>query len=231
MSLLNIIRSEDRVTVMTDGAILDEQALVAGFMQKVAILTPLHAVVAFRGDAMIAAAISNMIQMSAMQYATFDGMKRSIVSDVRLLFAALFNGPLASANAADLHMEVAVAGWSEAEGPAAYFFHTNDASPVGAWNIQSDDTVRASPSDSQEIASRLSCLPLTHQVMIEAAERQREIIEDHGPQGIPTSYVGGFLQVTTVTRDEIATKIIHRWPDQIGERIMRQRSDQRRPAA
>jgi hypothetical protein len=31
--------------------------------------------------------------------------------------------------------------------------------------------------------------------------------------------IGGYLQHTTITRDEITTAIIHHWPDELGERI------------
>lgn len=220
MSLLNIVRGEDCVAVITDGVILNENALIAGFMQKAAILAPLNAVVAFRGEAMVAAAIANMISVSATQYATFDGMKKSVIADVKLLFAALFRGPLANVDPADIHMEVAVAGWSETDGPSAYYFHTNDSSPVDAWNIQSNDVVRVSPADSTDIAFHLACKPLTDRAIIEAAERQRRVMEIHGPQNIRTPYVGGFLQVTTVHEDRISTRVIHRWDeDRIGEPI------------
>ena len=37
--------------------------------------------------------------------------------------------------------------------------------------------------------------------------------------GAPFCTVGGFVQLTSITREAITTKIIHRWPDEIGEQI------------
>ncbi|MGY2806391.1 hypothetical protein [Bradyrhizobium sp. USDA 4506] len=31
-------------------------------------------------------------------------------------------------------------------------------------------------------------------------------------------YVGGFAQLTTVTREAVTSRIIHRWPDKVGEK-------------
>ena len=55
--------------------------------------------------------------------------------------------------------------------------------------------------------------------MVTIAEQQRQIVEPYGPSHVPTSLVGGFLQLTTVTKHEISSRIIHRWPDKIGESI------------
>ena len=35
----------------------------------------------------------------------------------------------------------------------------------------------------------------------------------------PSALVGGFVRLTTVTRDAVTTRIIHRWPDRVGEPI------------
>jgi hypothetical protein len=43
-----------------------------------------------------------------------------------------------------------------------------------------------------------------------------EILRRHR---VPGAMVGGFVQLTTVTRDEISTRVIHRWPDRVGEPI------------
>jgi hypothetical protein len=45
-------------------------------------------------------------------------------------------------------------------------------------------------------------------------------IRAYGPKQIPTSLVGGFLQLTTVTKREISTRFIHRWADEIGKRLV-----------
>jgi hypothetical protein len=38
-------------------------------------------------------------------------------------------------------------------------------------------------------------------------------------EGAPGCGVGGFIQRTTVTRDQITTRIVHRWDDEIGKRM------------
>ena len=43
-----------------------------------------------------------------------------------------------------------------------------------------------------------------------------EILRRHR---VPGASVGGFVQITTVTRDAIATRIVHRWSDRVGDVI------------
>jgi hypothetical protein len=79
----------------------------------------------------------------------------------------------------------------------------------------SNDTIFAEVSEALGDQSR----ELTDGDIIAAAELQRGYRETYGPKRIETSWVGGFLQLTTVTESEISSRVIHRWPDQIGKRI------------
>lgn len=234
MSLLNVIRQWDRAHIITDGAVFDENTRIVAFMPKVHCLPQLNAAVGFRGDAMISQHLASMFQMASGKYKTFEGLRRSIVKDTRDLLNALIKNAHVAPNHDALEMEIAVAGWSEWSGAETFYFHTGN-SPEGPWKIITGHDLRCSPSTpkiADQIFEHLNVSrPLMPEAIISAAEIQRWHMEPMGPKQLLTSWVGGFLQVTTVTRDEITTKVIHRWPDQIGERIMRQRADQRRPAA
>ena len=48
-----------------------------------------------------------------------------------------------------------------------------------------------------------------------------------GKNGVTGHGVGGFLQVTAITREAIETRIIHRRPDKIGELVDPSRGEQR----
>ena len=122
-----------------------------------------------------------------------------------------------------MEMDIIVAGWS-ARGPDSYLLRTLEGTPTPAWKIIDTGGVLLTPSCdaifaevNEKLAGPRAPRAISDKELIEVAEMQRRYIEPCGPQKIPTSWVGGFLQLTTVTEDEISTRIIHRWPDEIGK--------------
>lgn len=51
-------------------------------------------------------------------------------------------------------------------------------------------------------------------------EMQREAPMLHDFASADMVTIGGFVQMVTVAKDEITTRIIHRWPDEIGRQIV-----------
>ncbi|PXW59822.1 hypothetical protein [Methylobacterium sp. B4] len=58
---------------------------------------------------------------------------------------------------------------------------------------------------------------------VAACRLHRETDDAEGAASI--HYVGGFLQLTTLYREAAFTRIVHRWPDPLGEPIDPKRGD------
>jgi hypothetical protein len=113
---------------------------------------------------------------------------------------------------------------SETSGPDSCLLRTIEGTPTPAWQIVDTGDVLLTPSNDEIFKADGGSLADQSRAISEAelmavAEKQRRYIEPYGPNKIDTSLVGGFLQVTTITESEIATRIVHRWPDEIGKRI------------
>ena len=50
-------------------------------------------------------------------------------------------------------------------------------------------------------------------------EEQRGVSAPQGGREEPSYGVGGFAQMTMVSRDMIGTQVVRRWPDEIGRRL------------
>lgn len=222
MTLLNAIRRDDRVIIVSDSAALDDDANLAGNYNKVILMPHIRAAVACRGNAMIA-----MILLSGLHhdYAwhSFDSFKASFADAVRATISAA--GPALSADPATaLGMDFVVAGWSETRGPDSFFLRTLEGTHVPAWEVINPEGPLMMPCNDEifgqtpYLADR--SVPLSDDLLVKAANLQRAYIEPFGPHKIPSSWVGGFLQATTITEHEITTRIIHRWPDELGSRLM-----------
>jgi hypothetical protein len=100
---------------------------------------------------------------------------------------------------------VLIAGFSE-QGPEMHFYKssTND----GLRRMDGDFLV-AGPQVLEEAPVNFD----VYQHGIPAMEAMRLVGDENGYR------VGGFIAHIEITRDSVSTKIIHRWPDVIGERI------------
>ena len=75
------------------------------------------------------------------------------------------------------------------------------------WTQAAEDRVGA-----PEVRAELKRLP-PERLLVLLMEAQRRI----DPPGI---HATGGIQLTSIERDMITTKIIHRWPDVIGQRVL-----------
>jgi hypothetical protein len=214
MTLLNTVRRPNRIHVITDGAVIDDDALMVGLISKVIFAPFLNAVIACRGHAMLSLAVAGNIAGNCAKFQSFDGLKASALGEVRSSLNCL-------TFVDDIGMDIVIAGWSETRGPESFLIRTFEGSDLPPWKLIDLADGILMPSNQhifREVGDELADYSneLTDQDLIEVAELQRGHIEPHGSKRIPTSWVGGFLQVTTVTEREISTRIIHRWDDKIG---------------
>jgi hypothetical protein len=183
-----------------------------------------NAVIGCRGNQLISLMITNGVAAECAKFRTLDGLKNYLVGAVRATFDAGAASWIKLQGPHCLEMDIIVAGWSETRGPDSYLLRTLEGTPTPAWQIIDTADVLLTPSSDAIFAEVGEVLgdqsrDLTDSEIIKVAELQRGYIEPMGLKQIPTSWVGGFLQVTTITEREISTRIIHRWNDRIGRKI------------
>lgn len=210
--------------MISDGVGLGGDARVASIGTKVVMMPLIDAVIGMRGNAMITTLLMAALAADWQKFGTFDGFKAGLVDHLRAIFVAVGSQWKQTQGADCLEMDVIVAGWSETSGPDSYLLRTIDGTPTPTWQIIDTGGVLLTPSSDEIFKADGGSLAdqsraISDAELIAVAEKQRRYIEPFGPNKIETSLVGGFLQVTTVTEHEISTRIIHRWPDEIGEPI------------
>jgi hypothetical protein len=149
--------------------------------------------------------------------------------------------PLCVREAAEMHREnlemcaygstfaVFVAGLN-AEGRGDAFMICNDqrlTEPFAVHPVGGLAMLPADPEILQDCANRLppninpqDLDPESHGLIILEAQRRFALANlDHRHHELKLSPVGGFAQLTSVTREGISTRVLHRWPDVRGQLI------------
>lgn len=149
------------------------------------------------------------LALSTMAASGFDDFKQAI-------------GPMSAMGAAS-PFEVSVAGISEQRGPSGFRMTTlqGEGGHLEPWRVI--DFPRGfspcpcnSEADEQEIRAAIEKAPATldgHAVA--ALTAQREIARRDFEARRQPCWVGGFAQITTISVETIATRIIHRWNDDV----------------
>jgi hypothetical protein len=210
--------------MISDGIGLGDDGRIASMAPKVVMLPLLNAVIGMRGNAMITTMLMAALAADWQKFGTYDGFKAGLVDHLRAIFIAVGSQWKQMQGADCLEMDVIVAGWSESVGPDSYLLRTVEATPTPAWKIIDTGAALLTPSNDEIFGNDGAILvdqsrALSDAELISVAEKQRRYVEPYGPNKIETSLVGGFLQLTTIAEREISTRIIHRWPDEIGKRL------------
>lgn len=224
MTLLNTIRRSDRVIVVSDGAGLDDNALVATIATKVVAMPLIKSVVGIRGNYLISTFMMASLAADSRKFGSYDGLKAGLVDHLRAIFKKVGSKWKKMQGADCMEMDIVLAGISVMGGPHSCLLRTIEGTPTPAWEIIDTGQLLLTPSDDAIFADVGTSVTnekvnVDDQRLIDVAENQRRYSELYGSKQIRTSFVGGFLQRTEVTRHEITTRIIHQWPDRIGEPI------------
>lgn len=217
MSATNVLIQSDRVHLMTDGAIYQPDGTLTAIGPKVRVMPHLNCAVAMRGAYLGLAPIMEEISNAA---SSFDLLKENMPELLRACAAGYAH--LLTQCAAGPEFEIVVVGISESVGPAAYLIPSHDryGEPWRAMDLAGfvvlpcDKAILASVQAivAGRIADRLDTA--VDGLAIMEAQRAKPAL-DSGD----TCWVGGFAQLTTVTADSVTSRIIHRWPDEIGALI------------
>jgi hypothetical protein len=122
--------------------------------------------------------------------------------------------------------DLVVVGWSESRGRCETWLMFSQArGDQGAWTPHEMGPVVLMPYD-EALGDRLGLTEAQIAGGLHAVEDGLRIIEEQrgvsafqGDRDVPSHGVGGFAQLTLVGRDHIETRIMRRWPDEIGGRL------------
>jgi hypothetical protein len=215
MTAINVIRQSGAVHVLTDGAGIDANGAVVLRTQKVFPLAHLNAVIACRGWPLFAACFAAQASIEA---SSFDQLKtiavrlaRSVIADAQHLMEASYAGA---------EFDLVIAGWSEGTGPNSYFLCSYEGVGVAPWAVAELGEISLLPTNEAVNADLEAAFPngVRPDDVDPAAVGLRilEIQRKHPTGRGLLRNVGAFAQLTTVTPDLITTRIIHRWPDELG---------------
>lgn len=221
MTAINIVLRGDTAHVLSDGAGYTTDGAIVSFQQKVFPLATLNAAFAIRGSTWVWAPLLGFINEL---HDTFDDLVGGLPETWARCRAA--QSDFAGQQWDEPH-EVLVVGISEARGLAEAYVLVNTPAhglPVATMIPLAEGLViPGEPSWIEGLAAR--GLDPTDEAFDMEVDGLRLLEEQRARawpiliDGPPRYAVGGFAQLTTVRRGEFSSRILRRWPDQIGEKI------------
>jgi len=218
MTAINIIRQKAAVHVLTDGAGYSPDGTFTFRMQKVFPLAHLKAVIAVRGSPLFGPMFAHHASVRASGFEHLVSLTPAIAREEVDKVPGRF----------EREFDLIIAGWSQACGPASVALCSHSRHGFEPWQVIDLDVISLSPS-SERITAELAVAypkgvepddfdPIVDGLRVLEIQRQNPVEhawESAGPVTQPA--VGAFAQLTTVTADAITTRIIRRWPDEIGQ--------------
>lgn len=222
LSFLSSRTDPEAIIMMTDGSCYDDDGVLLDIRRKVAVSERLPLAVAFRGNLPFGVLVSQQI-ISAAEELGFDGMLADL-AEVLPMFA----------KSPDL--EILIAGLSETSGLMHRTFANKqligskspaftliDPGPVH-WGLASEtlnpislnDIGIPAPAEGQTVQAWLTRYGLN---IFDFHRRMRVPIDPTDPATDRQHLIGGILDMTVVKRGTVSTRILHRWPDRVGEKI------------
>lgn len=218
MPVVNILNTGDAVHMFTDGGAFAQDGTLADIINKAHHLPHLHAVITSRGSYWF---MNRMVSAIIERFTGFE----ELVSGISTLFREQYERHADTIAESEISFEIWICGWSsERNRPESYGLrshglthavHGVDAAP---WMLASVHNMNL-PWD-WDCATRLAGQPIetVEDCGVAIAESQRQF-RGVSPNGIEVTGIAGFIQQSTVTRDGVASKILKRWPDKVGELV------------
>lgn len=210
----------------------DHEGVIVGFKSKVVRLPASNVVFALRGGDWPRMPLEYALQF----FSSFDQIIDGLPQLMRAMLAE-YDAQAPNAHPADRHFEVTVAGWSDKLGRmvAGVVLTFDPWDPNDSTGVSHLDgyrscvpwlpvhTYSAPPQDFEAIIGR----PIITQADIDALDPERAGLAVHTAQrveggvycGRAAYLVGGFAELTSVRLSGIESRVIHEWPDAVGETI------------
>jgi len=225
MSAICAVRDGKHAHLLADGGAFDADGRLQFRACKVSQLPHLNAAIAARGMKIHLALAEFALAPIA---TTFDELKAKAAGALKRM--AIENAvTIAQVTPPGISsdFEIAVAGISDAGQPDSFLLCSHGRYGIEPWTLidlgefamlpgtQANVAEIHSQSIERKSGGAIDIEALGRRVM----ELQRRDHPQLRPDGRMIRDIGGFVQLTTVQLDSITTKIIHRWPDKIGEPI------------
>jgi hypothetical protein len=234
MTAINVIISNRAAHLITDGAVTDPSGKLLMLMGKTQTFPHLRSAIAVRGSKNLIPAI---VDFAGSLGRSYDEVRDCAASKMREL-AATYEATLVGMYGPQVtQYDFVMAGWSkEHNRPSAFAVVSHDGHPgLSAWSqfdLGEYMLAPTSPGLVAEFERPLSEYVKDHaegearegreslgELARRIVERQRDILTIVTPEVGPVRNVGGYAQITTITRDTITSHILVRWNDLIGEKI------------
>lgn len=239
MSACNVLIQRRAVHIMVDGAAYTSDGILRSISQKCFAVPTAGSVVSALGAGFAAFVFSYEIGES---FNSFDAVVRGI-EDAMPTYVEKHQTLLASSEFPDF--EIFIAGWSnERGGPEAYLMHVYDPASFEHWNkVHAESGTRPESFKLQKLeglvgnpgptAEEFRAAKLRFACTAEELPEQMtagdllHILEIQRRRRVPLRsgldahhWVGGLALLTTVTRDGISQRVMHRWgEDEVGKAI------------
>jgi hypothetical protein len=233
MSSVVAICQTDAIHIITDGAMYDRKGVVLGFQSKIIPLHLAKSVIAVRGASWAALPLEGILRFAD----SFDQVLDRLPDLMERMIAAHIEELGPDLHPADREFEVTAAGWSAKFGrlmvAVASSFKacdpddsTGDSHQAGYQQFVPWEAPRAFTAPlidvqgvlGRQIATVGDINELDGEVdgfALHCAQR----VTPGFYYGKPVHLIGGFAELTTVMRNGFEKKVIHEWPDAIGQNI------------
>lgn len=215
MSAFYAVAYEDRVELLTDGAIYQPDGTLTDIRRKVWTSDRLPMAITGRGDSGLVEVMAN-VMLTVSCIGTFDKAVERI--DGMLQRRA--------EKGAHADFEMVICGISETRGPVIYYFATVNAHGIDGfepWRLHRmpGEFGGGNPLTDDEIASLgdASTGLLDVAVPLFNTMRMKKGVNPVSPDLPPLYGIGGHIDWTIVAANGAETMRIHEWPDVIGEKI------------
>lgn len=235
MTAINVIIGDEAAHVITDGAAVNPNGLLMMLASKVHIYPHIKSVVAMRGMKTLTPSFADSISSFGQNY---DEIKKSIGNNLRRLVD--LGGPALSKMCGPhaAQFDAVVTGWSDvANRPEAFVITTHGEHPeiktayepvtIAGYVIaptsrelidEFDPSIRAYANIAELPGGGVRDKQLAR-IARSIIERQRDLCVPIAGCEESQRVVGGFAQLTTVTRSNITSRILARYDDKIGEKL------------
>lgn len=213
MTAIICIRKPNSVDVITDGACTDAVTGVLRMVaSKVGLLATAPAILAGRGNHSLVHAITGSCAGSGW---SFDEMIQHIPPLARKFSAVL---------PPDLNDEIKLAGFSASQDRFMVLLmpcsdHLAQFGMKAFELTEQREPFTAAPKPSLKAEAEVGFTFPGHFDDFDPETHGRKLLEAMRRTPEFTHSIGGVVQVSTVTRDGVSSKVVHCWPDKIGERI------------
>lgn len=221
MTAINVLLSPTAVHVLSDGAGYLPDGTIVSIQSKVLPIAGANAVLAARGYI----AFAHLFAERLAAFGSFDELAAGATAAI-LEVIAHARGKFAP-GVLDEPLDLVLAGWSESRDQAeAFALFNHDAYGIPAWELTPIGEGYISPGNADffERLEEIGLDPLSSDFDpqtdgLRLLEEQRAMRWPLLGGGETIRSVGGFCQLTMVRRDEISSRILKRWPDEVGRKI------------